>query len=273
MKRMIAMAIVSAAIMGCSESALSPATTAETDLPLRGGASHTLVPGDTLRFDIVIDPVKGSVWELGEGNYVSFTKGSLCDPNSSYGPTEWDQPCKATKTPLNVHVTEWLDASGHTRVDFSPSVRFAPSTNPKEWVTIVFSDVAASIDPQYNILYCATVAGSCTNEAVTDPSLVTLRDPKTGKLARRIKHFSGYNVAAGRDAEEEGLLDLSTQSAAHLSARAQSISTLDLGINTLDAIRAAHPGISPSEAGDFLERIKTGRGLSGYILASGRDEF
>lgn len=265
MKRNILVAIASVAIMACSESTVSPAATPDTELPRTGGASQTLVPGDTLRFDIVIDPVKGSVWELGEGNYVSFTKNSLCDPSSSYGPTEWDQPCKLLKAPLTVHVTEWLDAQGHTRVDFSPSVRFSPSTNTNQWVTIVFTDFAASINPAYNILYCATDTSSCTNEAVNDPSLVTLRDPKTGKLTRRIKHFSGYNVAAG---EEEGF----GGGELALHAKAQSISTLDLGLTTLAKVRAARPKLTEPEARDFLERLNAAFDLSGYILASGQFE-
>jgi hypothetical protein len=142
-------------------------------------------------------------------------------------------------------------------------------------VTIVFTDFAASINPVYNILYCATANSSCANEAINDPSLVTLRDPKTGKLTRRIKHFSGYNVAAGEEGtgEIESSLNVMPLSAASLSARAQSISTLDLSLQTLADVRAAHPELSEEEARDLLARINTGLGLSGYILASGQYEM
>ena len=41
------------------------------------------------------------------------------------------------------------------------------------------------------------------DEAVADASLATARDPGTGYLARRIKHFSGYDVVSGFSDSEE----------------------------------------------------------------------
>ena len=64
---------------------------------------------------------------------------------------------------------------------------------------ITFSDLQASLDLTFNILYCPSSNSSCMDESKKDPSLVTYRDPITHKLMRRVKHFSGYNVAAGDD--------------------------------------------------------------------------
>jgi hypothetical protein len=35
--------------------------------------------------------------------------------------------------------------------------------------------------------------------------MVTVKDPITGHLSRRIKHFSGYNVFSGRDDDDGGI--------------------------------------------------------------------
>jgi hypothetical protein len=96
-------------------------------------------------------------------------------------------------------VRAWLDAQGHPRVDFTPNIRFVPSALPTNWVILTFADYAASLDPWYNILYCTTATSACYDESTTDPSLVTTRNPVTGRVTRRIKHFSGYLVGAGDD--------------------------------------------------------------------------
>ena len=124
----------------------------------------------------------------------------MCDPTvSTYGPSEWDNPCVAAKKTIAEKVTAWLDANGHPQVDFSPSLRFVPSMLPSGWVTLTFGDVQASLDPMYNILYCSMPTAVCVDESLADPALLTTRDPVTGKLTRRIKHFSGYLVGAGSD--------------------------------------------------------------------------
>ena len=155
---------------------------------------------DTIRFNITIDPWRTTYFYLGNGNTLTFPAGSVCDPNNStYGPTEWDKPCKAARYSVTETVTAWLDAKGHPRVDFSPNLRFVPSVLPTGWVNITFGDMAASLDPWYNILYCASVGSGCVDESKTDASLLTVHDPVTGQVMRRLKHFSGYLVGAGDD--------------------------------------------------------------------------
>ena len=165
-----------------------------------GNASASLSGWDTLRFSITIDPTKHSTFYLGAGNTLVFPPSSVCDPTKTkYGDGFWDKPCKAITTPLTVAVKAWLDATGHPRTDFSPNIRFVPSDNPARWVNITFADKGAALDPLFNILYAPDEHAAGRNEAKRDPTLVTVRDPVTGQLTRRIKHFSGYLVGAGGD--------------------------------------------------------------------------
>lgn len=169
-----------------------------------GGSMQALTGSDTVKFSITIDPSRQTTYYLGDGNSLVFPAHSLCDPNkSSYGNGEWDKPCTEATAPVTVGAKAWLDRYGHPRVDFHMRLRFVPSNNPAQWVNLTFADLQASFDPMYNIYYCQSANGSCTDEAKKDPTLLTVHNPITGKITRRIKHFSGYNVAVGRQQEDD----------------------------------------------------------------------
>ena len=224
-------------LAACSENSIAPRTSAadqSTTFEYGGGATADLSQTDTLRFSITIDPSKKTYYDLGAGNSITFPAGSLCDPKSKYGSGEWDKPCVAATSPLTVTVKEWLDSKGHPRVDFNPNVRFVPSSDPSRWVTISFSDLQASLDLAFSILYCPSANSKCKDESKNDPTLVTYRDPITHMVTRRIKHFSGYNVAAGETATD-GIDD--------------SRSMMSLTIELL--------------------QVRAAQFISGYILASG----
>jgi hypothetical protein len=51
-----------------------------------------------------------------------------------------------------------------------------------------------------------------------------------------------------------------------------SVSMSDLKLDDIGSVRAAYPGVSAEDAETMLLRIRGGRKLSGYILASGREE-
>lgn len=196
----IAVFALVATLAACGD-AVAPHTAApDADPVLSGGVTTALTTTDTVKFTITIDPRHATRYDLGEGNSMTFPPGSVCDPNTStYGVTEWDKPCAVAKRTVAEHVKAWLDTDGHPRVDFSPNIRFVPSPQPDKWVMITFSDYAASLDAWYNILYCPTETSGCYDESKTDPSLATVRNPVTGQVTRRIKHFSGYLVGAGDD--------------------------------------------------------------------------
>jgi hypothetical protein len=197
--RIVLFALV-ATLAACGD-AVAPRTAApDADPVLSGGVTTALTRSDTVKFTITIDPRQPTRYDLGEGNSLVFPAGSVCDPTkSTYGVTEWDKPCEPARRTVAEHVKAWLDADGHPRVDFSPNIRFVPSPQPNKWVVITFSDYSASLDAWYNILYCPTDTSACYDESKTDPSLATNHDPVSGKVTRRIKHFSGYLVGAGDD--------------------------------------------------------------------------
>ena len=189
-------------VTACGDRSVAPQSQ-QNDQPAAGtGVTTQLTRSDTVRFTITINPHRSTHFYLGAGNSLNFPAASVCDPTvSTYGPSEWDNPCVAATRTIAENVTAWLDAGGHPQVDFSPSLRFVPSMLPSGWVTLTFGDVQASLDPMYNILYCSTPTADCVDESLTDPDLLNTRDPVTGKLTRRIKHFSGYLVGAGRSME------------------------------------------------------------------------
>ena len=182
---------------GCGEANLAPSSQemVQQDQTAPGGGSTANLAGfDTVRFSFQFDPSRANSFSLGQGNNISFPAHSLCATTSSYGPTEWDKPCTAATSPVTFTVKAWLDKTNHPRIDFKPSVRFVPSTNPANWVMLSFTDKYAAANPLFNILYCANGAAKCVNEVLTDPTLATLRDPVTGRVYRRVKHFSGYTI-------------------------------------------------------------------------------
>ena len=195
----IALLSALAAIAACGESATAPPTRSIRATGENGGGSNaSLTRWDTLRFSFVIDPSRVITYNLGAGNSIVFPAGSLCDPTtSSYGAGTWDQPCNVATSPLTENAKAWLDPAGNPHIDFNPSIRFVPTPNPAGWVVISFTDWYQASNPWVNILYCPTPTSTCVNEALSDPTLATVENPVTGQITRRIKHFSGYNVAAG----------------------------------------------------------------------------
>ena len=195
---LLALVAVAAA---CSEgNVVAPNTQAPSGpSAVGGGSSQSLYAIDTARFSFVIDPARNLTYDLGAGNTITFPAHSLCDPKSPYGMGLWDKPCPVAKAPITVNALAWIDAAGHPRVDFDKEIRFVPTDKPNGWVILSFTDYAAA-QGWLNILYCPnTKSNGCIDESKKDPTLVTFRDPKTGRLTRRIKHFSGYTLGAGDD--------------------------------------------------------------------------
>jgi len=258
----LAIAVLLAA---CSENSVvapsAPAASQPAEYEYGGGATADLSPTDTLKFSITIDPSRQTYYDLGAGNSLTFPAGSLCDPyKSTYGDKEWDKPCTTAKYPLTVKVAAWMDQKGHPRVDFTPNVRFVPSTDPAKWVRITFADLQASLDPAFNILYCSSPHSDCKDEAKKDPTLVTYRDPITHKLSRRVKHFSGYNVAAGDGGSDYSSLNVGAPGAFTALAVLTPRPTTLVSMSTV-ADRSKRVVLFESQA--------SAAKLSGYILASG----
>jgi hypothetical protein len=125
---------------------------------------------------------------------INFPAGSICDPaKSTYGPTEWDKPCTPLKGSILITATMLEDKDGNPYIDFQPALRFVPT---KE-VNLFLKQGRAKEARELNVEYCNN-AGVCIDESKTDASLIPQRLGKSSILVRRIKHFSGYSIAAGK---------------------------------------------------------------------------
>lgn len=145
----------------------------------------------------------GGVFFAGNHAVVIPAQG-ICDPaTSTYGPGTWDDPCSPLRGSLKIHA-EVRAENGRTWVDFTPSIRFVPSSNPRDWAWIyMYTPTArgASDLSAFNILYATRIGGPTTDDAVGDQTLRTYVDTQSGVSMRRIKHFSGYTVSAGRSCD------------------------------------------------------------------------
>jgi hypothetical protein len=136
------------------------------------------------------------------GNHaIVFPAGSICDPRtSSYGPGTWDSPCDALTSSIAIHATINTTTRG-TSIDFSPALRFVPSSNPSRWVWLFMytpKAVGQSDLSSFNILYAPSLGATPVDETTTDATLRTYVDSRSGISSRRIKHFSGYINGSGR---------------------------------------------------------------------------
>lgn len=190
--RTLMAALVVATVAACSsDGALAP-TAAPTGVraSVRSGSGKT----DTSVTTFTLRPDRGITKTLNGGHQLFVAANAVCDLSSSYGPTEWDKPCALQKTAFTITARTWIGPSGHPRVDFQPQLRFAPSA--KANAILYLMDKSAATDPNYKILYCADALSACLDESIADPTVATQRDVR-GFLYRRIKHFSGYNIASG----------------------------------------------------------------------------
>ena len=189
--RPVGLALLAFALAACSDAATAPRHAA----PLAPRVSPTAASAMT---GVATDT---SVARVTVGQYSSVTMtvnshkivipaGAVCDPaTSGYGPAYWNSPCALAKS-VTITAKSWRLPDGRPHVEFSPDLRFAPGKT----VTIYLMDRAMAADPTSVILYCD--AFTCVDESIDDASLVTKRDPNGGYVYRRIKHFSGYNIAA-----------------------------------------------------------------------------
>jgi hypothetical protein len=142
----------------------------------------------------VLYPTYDNVYVSTEGHRIIIPANSVCNPlTSGYGAGTWDLPCQTATAPIVFTIKSTTDANGRPRIDIFPDVRFSPSKT----VYAEFVDQVAADKFNSSILYCPTLGTGCIDESKTDPSLRTYKSPSTGKVYRRLKHFSGYHVIFG----------------------------------------------------------------------------
>lgn len=138
---------------------------------------------------------------------LNFPANSVCNPNrSSYGSTEWDKPCSTLASGESIKITAKIRlTSNGVAADFSPELRFSPSTQ----VTVssdIFAHVLTSNRNYFlsnpsslsflAIGFSPSLGGTKVADYVTDKSLITHVNLGTGTVWRRVKHFSGYAIGS-----------------------------------------------------------------------------
>ena len=126
---------------------------------------------------------------------VYFPANSICDPaTSGYGEALWDAPCTPLQSSITITAT-WSNKLGHAFVDFQPSLRFVPTSDPSQYVTITMKD-AWPLDSTYHypIFWLRPADSVWVDESVTDPTEASVQDVQGNRVTRRLKHFSGYMV-------------------------------------------------------------------------------
>lgn len=208
-RRSSALLAVLVAATACSDAPMAPRATPErpafdvqalqpTDA--RGGArgGPELAQGDSNTVVLTIDPNASRTYAFGQ-NWIYFPAHAICDPaTSGYGPGYWDSPCTPLNQPMQVTV-HWSSRGGYAFAHFSPEIRFAPASarDTRNWVILSLHSQKKLHDLQaYNILYNVG-EDSWVDESTADPTLRAWLDPLHNSVSRRVKHFSGYMVAAG----------------------------------------------------------------------------
>jgi hypothetical protein len=193
MQRALGLAVVAVLVTACGDSSVAPEArprTASVNRPvldkLVGSATITYNPNETLSANV------------GGQNSIYIPANAICEIGTSgYGPSMWDKPCTASTRPITITAKSWLDDKGHPYIQFQPNLRFLPN----KWVILYVADNKAVLDGRARIVYCPDSGSSCIDEAKTDPTLFTFH--WANGVFRRIKHFSGYNVAAGDEDRTE----------------------------------------------------------------------
>jgi hypothetical protein len=199
-------AILAAA--ACSDSTVAPRSESATlrasdrapSLDLSFGSSINLGSDFTLTSN-------GGTFNIAGIYTVSFPQNSVCDPAlTSYTATDDCVTLGQGKTKsIKVHGTVKLSLDG-IAVDFQPELRFAPSKTVTLW-TDIYAPVLVRNRDYYlahpaalgslAMAYSATMGGTRIADYASDASVVTHVNLTTGRVWRRVKHFSGYNIFTG----------------------------------------------------------------------------
>ncbi len=156
-------------------------------------------PAGLAGYAISLSPT-GGVYRIGR-YLLAVPPHAVCNPaTSSYGPGTWDQPCDPATRRVSVTASV-ATIGGRDYVDFTPHLRFVPSSDRSRWVTIhTFrrAAIGGRGDPRrFSILFSETPGGPVVDESARDATLATHVNVSTGAVWRRIEHFTGYNVYTG----------------------------------------------------------------------------
>ena len=195
-------------VLACSESSTAPAAPGalarleRADAPLLdawGSGSGSEAEGS---FSYTLDPLQGYTVHFGD-HRLRLPAGVICEPGrTDYGVGHWDRPCVLATRPIVFTVT-YKTVDGRAQMRVQPDVRFALTSDPTRWVVLSMKQQGRlDVTKLYNILWLHQ--GDWIDESRTDASLLPWTDYVNGTVARRLKHFSGYSVTAGRSGGDDG---------------------------------------------------------------------
>ncbi|HEY9225029.1 MAG TPA: hypothetical protein VIP11_00180 [Gemmatimonadaceae bacterium] len=199
-----------AAVGACSDSSTGPSEAARRELS--PGDRPSLDYNGPSRFfgtrsaTFYLTPA-GGTYRIGDLFDLKVPANAVCAPGSSYGPGKWDDPCSTLSAGQSIRVTATYGFGRNGPVvDFSPDLRFSPraqvtlSTDLYESLLTSFRgffEANPSSLRYFGIYYTSDFGQSGTTDAAFDASLTTHINLWTGRVWRRVKHFSGYNVTSG----------------------------------------------------------------------------
>jgi hypothetical protein len=143
-------------------------------------------------YTVSFDPSEQQSLNLGL-NHLELPANSVCSlANSSYGPSHWNEACTPEADSVTITVTITGASTDNPRIDFQPAMRFSPDKD----VHLFMYAPNPSLSDSWKLGYCND-ANVCVDESKVDPDLQSFIDRDASVVFRRIKHFSGYLVAAG----------------------------------------------------------------------------
>lgn len=195
-------------VAACSDVSTSPSASARS---LSAAPSFDYSGGGRFRFGdthttFTVTPDGGS-FAINRLITVDFPAASICDPQlSTYGAGEWDKPCATLTAPLTITATTRLTANGMA-VDFQPDLRFSPDKQVTLSTDLFSSTLRGnrwffgaypSSLRTLAFFYSPSLGSDAVADYVGDSTLVTQVDLESGRVWRRVKHFSGYVTGTGQ---------------------------------------------------------------------------
>lgn len=189
---------VTLSAIACNDNTLQPGTSAKA-VPIVPGLDRT--GSKSFEFDI---PVAGGTIDVGGAFSLTIPSNAVCALTSPYGAAHWNDTCAPEGQSVHVRSKIFVK-NGRLYVDFKPALRFSPDAEVIISTSVLASQLAAQNVSDaaslrhIGILYSPTMTSLAVDEvkALGDLSLVTHVDLATGRVWRRVKHFSGYNIAVG----------------------------------------------------------------------------
>ena len=141
----------------------------------------------------------GNQVRLGEFT-LTFDPGAVCALTSGYGEAYWNQDCRPHGRDLRM-TAKIFTSNNKSYVEFYPDIRFDPAKNVV--VSVMRPEIIHDLSKRemrvYDLWYTKRKGNDrvFVDEAWNDEAMRTQYDSQTGRVWRRIRHFSGYVVHVG----------------------------------------------------------------------------